>query len=428
MRTPSDEWLAATAAEAEPVRQLRAFAGWVGAGRKLTQTGRITLADARELAALLGTEDVIDPKIGDRVFRTKSSEELPGITTVVEWAKASGLVRVTGGRLVPVKKHAGLLDRPLELWVRMFEGFPRLGAALCPSGWGESLLRRHFEEGIGAVLMAMGRRGGAIGLAEVCGLAWETVTAGYLLNDATDQQQATWRQLNDRDVRHALDVLQQLGAIHFGEPESVELSELALWALGRRLGAPALGDPVFQVKITLDGVADPPVWRRLLVPAGIRLDRLHQVIQAAMGWEDYHLHVFSDGRAQYGIPDPELGFRDERKATLRDLIPREGGRARYTYDFGDDWEHEVVVEKLLAAEAGVRYPVCGAGAGACPPEDCGGVWGYAHLREVLADPTSEEHEDLLAWLGLGKANEFDPHSFDVDKANRALTAVGAAAR
>jgi Plasmid pRiA4b ORF-3-like protein len=425
MRTPSDEWLAATAAAAKPLRRLQALTNWLGPGRKLTQTGRITLADARELVVLLGTRDVIDPKIGDRVFRTKSSEELPGITTVVEWAKASGLVRVTSGRLVPVKRNAGLLDRPLELWGRMLEVFPRLGAALCPSGWGESLLRDNFEEGIGAVLRAMARRGG-IGLAEACALAWETVTARYVLDDATGQQLATWRQLNDRDVRHALDVLQQLGAVRVGDRESVELSELALWTLGRRLGVPAPGDPVFQVKITLDGVADPPVWRRLLVPADIRLDRLHQVIQVAMGWEDYHLHVFSDGRTQYGIPDPELGFRDERKATLRDLAGGEGGRVRYTYDFGDDWKHDVVVEKLLAAEPGMGYPVCVAGAGACPPEDCGGVWGYAHLREILADPADEEHDDMLAWLGLGKAADFDPDRFDVDMANRALTAVGAA--
>jgi len=403
-----------------------AFTGWVGAGRKLTQTGRITLADARELVGLLGTEDVIDPKIGDRVFRTKSSEELPGITTVVEWAKASGLVRVAGGRLVPVKKHAGLLDRPLELWSRMFEVFPRLGATLCPSGWGESLLRRHFEEGIGAVLAGMARRGGAIELAEACALAWDTVTAGYVLDAATDQQRATWRAVNDRDVRRAVDVLQLLGAVRLDDGESVELTELARWAMRRGLGAPAPGDPVFQVKVTLDGVADPPVWRRLLVPAAIRLDRFHAVIQAAMGWDNYHLHVFSDGRAEYGVPDPELGYRDERKATLRDLIPHEGGQARYTYDFGDDWEHEVVVEKLLAAEPGMGYPVCVTGAGACPPEDCGGAWGYAHLREILADPADEEHDDMLAWLGLEKAGDFDPHRFDVDKANRALTAVGAA--
>jgi len=426
VRTPSDAWLAATAAQAEPLRRMVAFTGWVGAGRKLTQTGRITLADARELVGLLGTEDVIDPKIGDRVFRTKSSEELPGITTVVEWAKASGLVRVAGGRLVPVKKHAGLLDRPLELWSRMFEVFPRLGATLCPSGWGESLLRRHFEEGIGAVLAGMARRGGAIELAEACALAWDTVTAGYVLDAATDQQRATWRAVNDRDVRRAVDVLQLLGAVRLDDGESVELTELARWAMRRGLGAPAPGDPVFQVKVTLDGVADPPVWRRLLVPAAIRLDRFHAVIQAAMGWDNYHLHVFSDGRAEYGVPDPELGYRDERKATLRDLIPHEGGRARYTYDFGDDWEHEVVVEKLLAAEPGMGYPVCVTGAGACPPEDCGGAWGYAHLREILADPADEEHDDMLAWLGLEKAGDFDPHRFDVDKANRALTAVGAA--
>ena len=322
MRMAPDERLTAAATKAEPVRQLRAFTAWVGSGRTLTQTGRVTLADASELVGLLGTQDRLHPKIGDRVFRTKSSEELPGTTTVVTWAKACRLVRVTGGRLVGVQRNAGLLDHPMELWARMFETFPRLGAALCLPGWGESLLRRHFEEGIGAVLAAMARRGGPITLGEVCRLAWETVTAGYVLDDATDRQLATWRAVNDRDVRHALEVLQRLGAVHRSNRESVELSELALWALGRRLGAPAPGAPVFQVKITLAEVDDPPVWRRLLLPANMRLDRLHQVIQAAMGWENYHLHVFSDGRTRYGVPDPELGFRDERRATLRDLIPR----------------------------------------------------------------------------------------------------------
>jgi hypothetical protein len=136
MRMPPNDRLTAAAAEAEPVRQLRTFTGWVGSGRTLTQMGRVTLADARELVGLLGTQDRLDPKIGDRVFRTKSSEELPGITTVVTWAKACRLVRVTGGRLVPVQRNAGLLDHPMELWARMFETFPRLGAALCPPGWG----------------------------------------------------------------------------------------------------------------------------------------------------------------------------------------------------------------------------------------------------------------------------------------------------
>lgn len=431
MQTPSEVSLAASAVAAMPVQRLRQFTEWAGAGRKLTQTGRVTLADARELVVLLGTGDVIDPKIGDRVFRTKSSEELRGITTIVDWAKAAGLVRVARGRLVPVKRHAGLLDRPLELWARMFESFPRLGAALCMSGWGASLLGRHFDEGISAVLVAMARRGGTIRLAEASALAWETVAAGYVLDDLTGQQRATWREFADRDLRRALGVLQDLGAVRLdpdGDRETAELTELAVWALRRRLGAPAPGEPVFQVKITLADVADPPVWRRVLVPAGIRLDQLHRVVQAAMGWEDYHLHVFSDadGAGRYGVPDPELGFSDERTATLGDLVGGAGGRARYSYDFGDDWEHDLVVEQVLAAEPGVAYPVCVAGEGACPPEDCGGAWGYQHLREVLADPADPEHEELLAWLGLAKGADFDPHGFDLEQANRALTAVAVA--
>jgi Plasmid pRiA4b ORF-3-like protein len=423
MTTPSDEALAAVAAAAKPLRQVRAFTEWVGAGRKLTQKGRITLTDARELVGLLGTADEIDPMIGDRVFRTRSSEELPGVTTIAGWAKASGLLRVTGGRLVQVKKNSGLLQRPLELWTRMFEAFPRLGEALCASGWGASLLRENFEAGIGAVLAAMAHRGGVIAPAEAGSLAWETVAAGYVLDDLTDQQLATWRELTDRDLRHALDVLQQLGAVRPGDAGGVELTELAQWALGRGSDTPAPGDPVFRVKLSLAEVADPPVWRRLLVPTAIRLDRLHQVIQAAMGWEDYHLHAFSDGRVRYGPPDRELRLRDEREATLGDLIPRRGGRARYTYDFGDDWIHELVVEERLAAEPGTAYPVCEAGEGACPPEDCGGPWGYEHLREVLADPTSDEHEDMLEWLGLEKGTDFDPHRFDLNDVNRALGGV-----
>jgi hypothetical protein len=204
----------------------------------------------------------------------------------------------------------------------------------------------------------------------------------------SEQQLDTLRHLNDRDVRHALEALGQFGAVRPSDEESVELTELTLWAWHRQFGIPAPGELVYEVKITLAEVADPPVWRRLLVPAAIRLDRLHNVIQAAMGWQSSHLHVFSDGQTEYGRPDPELPFRDERTATLGDLLPREGSWARYTYDFGDDWKHEIVVEKRLAAEPGMAYPVCVAGEGACPPEDCGGAWGYEHLREVLADPST----------------------------------------
>jgi hypothetical protein len=179
-------------------------------------------------------------------------------------------------------------------------------------------------------------------------------------------------------------------------------------------------EQILQLKIGLVGVSKPPVWRRVLVPATIRLNRLHDVIQIAMGWEDSHLHAFEAGGVDYGPPDAELGHVDERRTAIGRLIREPGDRMRYVYDFGDHWQHDVVVEKVLAAEPDARYPVCLTGKGRCPPEDCGGAWGYADLRETLADPTHDEHTDMLEWLGLECAAEFDPHAFDADDVNLAL--------
>ena len=124
--------LEAAAANAPLTGQVRSFLAWLGEGRKLTQTGRIGLADARYLVEFLGTGDQIDPEIGGRVFKTKSSEELAHLTRVVEWAKATRLVRVTGTKLVPVKKNAALADRPLDLVLAMLAAYPKLGKARSP--------------------------------------------------------------------------------------------------------------------------------------------------------------------------------------------------------------------------------------------------------------------------------------------------------
>lgn len=179
-------------------------------------------------------------------------------------------------------------------------------------------------------------------------------------------------------------------------------------------------ESILQLKISLVGVSKPPVWRRVLVPATMRLDRLHDVIQAAMGWTDTHLHAFEAGGVDYGPPDPELDHMDERRTAIGDVLSEPGDHMRYVYDFGDYWQHDVVVEKVLDAERGARYPICVTGKGRRPPEDCGGVWGYADLRETLADPAHEEHADMLDWLGLESAEDFDPTAFDVDRANALL--------
>ncbi|GAA1833107.1 plasmid pRiA4b ORF-3 family protein [Luedemannella flava] len=164
---------------------------------------------------------------------------------------------------------------------------------------------------------------------------------------------------------------------------------------------------IYQLRVALDGVT-PPVWRRVQVPGAFTLDRIHRVIQYAMGWRDYHLHSFDIGGAQYGEPDPDgdLDLVDELEVRL-DAVATEGTRLRYTYDYGDWWEHTVDVEEVLAADPDERYPLCLEGAGICPPEDVGGAFGYAEAVAVLHDPAHPEYAAVRERFG-GVPESFDP--------------------
>ncbi|MEZ4771186.1 MAG: plasmid pRiA4b ORF-3 family protein [Caldilineales bacterium] len=176
-------------------------------------------------------------------------------------------------------------------------------------------------------------------------------------------------------------------------------------------------DAIYQLKITLRG-SRPPIWRRVLVPGSFSLYKLHQVIQLAMGWTDSHLHQFIIDGQYYGIPSPDdwEPVIDERRHTLNKIAPGPKYKFIYEYDFGDSWEHEILVESIAEAEAGVQYPVCINGKRACPPEDVGGVWGYADFLEALSDPNHSEHEMYNEWIG----GEFDPEEFDLDEINAEL--------
>jgi hypothetical protein len=226
-------------------------------------------------------------------------------------------------------------------------------------------------------------------------------------------------------------LIQAMLAQQFGE----EVTEVAGQMLGsghpraqdiaaRLTGRPALaatrGTLVHQLKITLREVSKPPVWRRILVPSDVTLADLHEVIQQAMGWDNCHMHVFSMGGQEYGSPDPELGHANDGKVLLSQVLTGPGDRLRYTYDFGDGWEHDIVLEETLTAVPEETYPSCVAGKGACPPEDCGGAWGYAELKEILADPSHEDHQDMLDWLGLDAGKDFDPKEFSVTEVNARL--------
>lgn len=160
----------------------------------------------------------------------------------------------------------------------------------------------------------------------------------------------------------------------------------------------------------------PPVWRRLLVRPDISLAELHDIIQVAMGWTDSHLRQFYGRDVRYGVPDPDFSpdVRDSRKIKLGDLIKKPKARLIYEYDFGDGWEHEIVLEKCVEAEPSAKYPFVVEGERACPPEDCGGVGGYLNLLEAVVDPDYPDHEHLTEWLG----KEFDPEAFDVEATNK----------
>lgn len=180
---------------------------------------------------------------------------------------------------------------------------------------------------------------------------------------------------------------------------------------------------IYQLKITLCDFK-PPIWRRVLVPGKFNLYKLHQVIQIAMGWTNSHLHHFRVGEIYYSYPYPDTDWEDSgevdsRRVTLAEIAPNTKSKFFYEYDFGDSWGHDILVEKIMPAEPRVKYPQCVQGKGACPPEDIGGVWGYADRLEAIRNPNHLEHEIYEDW----RDGDFDPTAFDVEATDQALRQV-----
>lgn len=175
----------------------------------------------------------------------------------------------------------------------------------------------------------------------------------------------------------------------------------------------------YQLKITLQG-SKPAIWRRVIVP-DCTLAELHETIQVAMGWTNSHLHLFEYHGDQFSDPRFELdgGEYDETQVYLGQLVNDGCQKLQYCYDFGDSWTHVIKIEKILDPKPNERLPKCVKGVGACPPEDCGGIWGYYEFLEAVRDPKHERHAELVDWAG----DDFNADAFDVDETNKAL-AVG----
>ncbi|HEX2866051.1 MAG TPA: AbrB/MazE/SpoVT family DNA-binding domain-containing protein [Ignavibacteriales bacterium] len=174
---------------------------------------------------------------------------------------------------------------------------------------------------------------------------------------------------------------------------------------------------VYQFKITLHDVK-PRIWRRIQVPETYNFEQLHNAIQDAMGWLNYHLHEFkimnpkTGLEVSIGIPDEMApGVIEGKKHKVANYFSRLNSKALYTYDFGDCWEHTIKFEKSLPRDENLTYPVCLAGERACPPEDCGGSWGYEELLDTLSNEDSEDYEEMKEWAG----DDFDPEYFNADE-------------
>lgn len=180
--------------------------------------------------------------------------------------------------------------------------------------------------------------------------------------------------------------------------------------------AATTGD-IVKLKVTLTGMR-PPVWRRLLIPAAMTLGDLHIAIQAAMGWENAHLHDFDIAGDRFGDPANTDHVDDEADMTLAGVLEAGVARFKYTYDFGDDWIHLITIEGTIPRVEGHRYPACIAGKRACPPEDTGGPYGLANILAVRADPSHPDHEEISGWM----EEDFDPNAFSIEEADAAVAA------
>jgi len=174
---------------------------------------------------------------------------------------------------------------------------------------------------------------------------------------------------------------------------------------------------IYQLKVSLKW-SRPPIWRRLQIASTDNLEDLHDALQIVMGWTNSHLHEFSSGRERYGMPDEEFSpeVHDETEYRIDQVLQKEKESLSYSYDFGDGWEHELVLEKILPYKTDAVLPVCLKGSRACPPEDVGGIPGYEMFLQAISDPAHPDHEGMLEWVG----GSFDAEHYDLSETNELL--------
>lgn len=372
----------------------------VGDGVRLTQAGYLPPTMVRATMSELGWAD-------DWYGKNNREDITLPVLELRESAQRFGLVRKYRGQLLRTKIGRTLTDDRTELWWHL--------AGALPDARSEP--QRHAGV-LYLITVAAGLAENGAMLADGMTILGWTERGTYQPLSPTAAFGAardTWA------VFRRLGLVPRTRRIKEGDPTPAarRLARAALLGRDQPRGVGASIPPrrtsesAFQLRVSL---RDTDVWRRLVVSASLTLRQLHAVLQTAMGWEDYHLHLFDVDGVLYGdveeIEGQPLG--DEETFTLMqaaDVV----SEFMYEYDFGDSWHHDIVIEQTMPS-VGTGTPHLIGGAGACPPEDCGGSGGLEHLLEVLADPSDEEHEEMLEWVG----GAYDPDALDIDTLNAAL--------
>ncbi len=453
------------------IHQARALVEWIGAGKQLTASGSLRRKDIEGAAACVGVaargsqaeptgeaDALVRGGVGLEVSHVRSvssSDRIPRLVAVLDALKGAALVESTGTKIVP--------GRPVELdatdpaglavwrafigvylWDTFFDSFsaqawetlslvqaPVLAAAASNKPVPVADVRSMLVKAIAADADDLDASG-ASGLAGMAFRDFESLAEVGLIELDSHVRvprpvaRSIMEALQD-GFDFALDYPQGTGRGDDAEPARQG-------ARARTSGgeAPQEIAPVYQLKIQLKR-SKPPIWRRLEVAADLRLDQLHDAIQAAFDWDGSHLHVFTVGAwpgQNYGPIDEGLagdGGIDETTVRLADVLTAVGGKFDYVYDFGDDWEHVITLEKILPAPStgADQPPRCTGGRCMAPLEDSGGTWGWERMVEAANDPTHPEHREFREWLDLADGEMVDPKAFNQDDVNGLLRAVAA---
>lgn len=438
----SDEQISDAHESLPLVRRVRALLEWIGPGREVTATGVLRLKDIQAAAACVDVaaagSRAAAPGPGEGPVRVKSMTDVPRLPRYWHAMREAGLLAVTSVRARTTPKAAALLS----------PGSPQAREAV--RDFASAYIRTIAAEGSNP-FQAMATQV-AVALLVNAASAEPVVTEQFLAARAAAAgadgagpkiDGIVMSLVGDRVQDWADEGLVTLGT-HIRVPEALricvadalaedfDLEVDGAGAASRRASTGTAPRPTpsstYQLKVQLAG-ARPPIWRRVLLPAGTTLDAVHRTIQLLFAWDDTHLHQFQSGGRRgsaYGPREDENAYwgdppGDESAVTLADVLAREKDKLEYTYDFGDDWAHTITLEKILDAGQPGELPRCTGGRGHAPWEDSGGVWGWMELVAAVNDPSHERHDELIEWTGLRTG--LDPSAFDAAEVNRRLAAL-----